>query len=66
MIPGWKATSTSLPNEFLSCNPPSRGCRYLVLVWEEEWQILSAIYSPDHVITAVYNESAILITEPGE
>lgn len=44
---------------------PHQLSEYLVLVWEEEWQILSAIYSPDHVITAVYNESAILITEPG-
>ncbi|XP_042221252.1 uncharacterized protein LOC121865766 [Homarus americanus] len=44
---------------------PHQLTEHLVLVWEEEWEILKDLYPPDHIITAVYTESGILLTQPG-
>lgn len=37
---------------------------YLVLVWEEEWNILKELYPPDHTITASFSDAGILQTVP--
>nr|XP_045624248.1 ubiquitin carboxyl-terminal hydrolase 48-like isoform X1 [Procambarus clarkii]XP_045624249.1 ubiquitin carboxyl-terminal hydrolase 48-like isoform X1 [Procambarus clarkii] len=43
---------------------PHQMIDYLVLVWEEEWDILKEHYPPDHIISASYSDAGLLLTQP--